>query len=115
MFLSLQTYRGLVMTVKSFVEVTRYLLSNGVPFVLSHKFCQDPLEEHFGRHRAIGRSAENPNLFQFGHQENSIRLQRQMALIVTPKGNIKGANQQRPAVTITSSPMKKKCRTNRNQ
>ncbi|KAK7505178.1 hypothetical protein BaRGS_00003748 [Batillaria attramentaria] len=58
MCLTHQTFRGLVMTVHAFVGVTKYLLSQGVPFVLSNKFCQDPIEEHFGRHRGMGRTAD---------------------------------------------------------
>ena len=53
MFLTHQTYKELVMTIKSFPEAARYLLDNGVKYVLSNKFCQDPLEEHFGRHRSL--------------------------------------------------------------
>ena len=33
------------------------------------KFCQDPLEEHFGDQRRCGGCNENPNLFQFQNQE----------------------------------------------
>ena len=53
-------------TVKSMVEATRYLLSQGVEHVLSQVFCQDALEEHFGRHRAAGRRSDNPTLWGFG-------------------------------------------------
>ena len=83
MFLTHQTHKGLVMTVQAFIEATRHLLTHGVSFVLSNKFCQDPLEEHFGQHRAMGRTAKNPNLYQFGHQENQLRLKRQLALTVS--------------------------------
>ena len=40
MFLSHQTYKGLVMTIRAFIEVTRYLLTHGVDFVLSNKLCR---------------------------------------------------------------------------
>jgi hypothetical protein len=52
----------------AFVECTKFLLNNGVQFVLSHVFNQDPLEEHFGRHRSLGRRSENPSLWQFGYK-----------------------------------------------
>lgn len=107
MFLTHQTYKGLVMTVNAFVEVCQYLLQNGVQFVLSNKLCQDPLEEHFGRHRYMGRTADNPNLQQFGHQENRLRLQRSLSLMISPKGNVKGTTDKRqPQVTV--SPLNKK-------
>lgn len=112
MFLSHQTFKGLVMTVHGFVGAARYLLGHGVKFILANKFCQDPLEEHFGRHRAMGRTADNPTLLQFGHQENSLRMQRQLALIVTPRGNVHGAPAQRPVVQISTSPLKKKQKQN---
>ncbi|KAK7105302.1 hypothetical protein V1264_016703 [Littorina saxatilis] len=112
MFPSHQTFKGLVMTVHGFVGAAHYLLGHGVKFILANKFCQDPLEEHFGRHRAMGRTADNPTLLQFGHQENSLRMQRQLALIVTPRGNVHGAPAQRPVVQISTSPLKKKQKQN---
>ena len=54
-----------ISTVESLIGATRYLLSHGVPHVLSQDFCQDPLEEHFGRHRGLGARNENPTLHQF--------------------------------------------------
>ena len=54
-------------SVHAFVEATKYLLDHGVDFVLSHVFNQDPLEEHFGRHRGMGRRMDNPNLWTFGY------------------------------------------------
>ena len=70
MFLTHQTYKGLVMIVRSFKEVCRYLFDNGVKSILSNHFCQDPLEAHFGRHCGLGRRSENTNIFSFGFQEN---------------------------------------------
>ena len=49
-------------TVYSFKEVVRYLLENGVAYVLSERFCQDDLENYFGRQRAIGRRRNNPSV-----------------------------------------------------
>ncbi len=49
----------------AFVEATQYLLQNGVHYVLSQDYCQDPLEEHFGRHRGLAGRAENPTMIQF--------------------------------------------------
>ena len=110
MFLTQQTYEGLCMTVHSFVEVTKYLLSHDVKYILSNVFCQDPLEEHFGRHRGMGQRSDNPNLWAFGYQENKIRIQRSLALKIQPRGNIsrKRNNKKtsRPTV-ISNSPLKK--------
>jgi len=37
--------------------------------VLSEKFSQDPIEEHFGRQRRGGGANENPTYYQFQKQE----------------------------------------------
>ena len=60
------SFNKLTVSVKSVVEATQYLLSHGVDYVLTQAFCQDPLEEHFSRHRAIGRRSDNPTLWGFG-------------------------------------------------
>ena len=76
MFLSHQTYKGIQITVKSTVEVVRYLLNAGMPYMLTERFNQDLVKEYFGRHRNLGRRNDNPNVYQFGYQANTIRLQR---------------------------------------
>ena len=76
MFLSHQTYKGVVITVNSTVEVIRYLLNAGMPYVLTERFNQDLVEEYFGRQRSLGRRNDNPTVQQFGYQANTIRLQR---------------------------------------
>lgn len=55
----------MVLAVNAFVESTKYLLRQGVPYILSQVFCQDPLEEHFGRHRGLGARHDNPTVHQF--------------------------------------------------
>lgn len=42
-------------------EIIPYLLRNGFDYVLSENFCQDDLENYFGRQRAIGSRKTNPN------------------------------------------------------
>ena len=76
MFLSWQTYEGLLLTVHSFVEVTKYLLLHGgVAYVLNEKFCQDTLENYFGKQRAIGGRRDNPNICDVGYNDNTIKAQ----------------------------------------
>jgi hypothetical protein len=48
MFLSIQTFKGLKMTVKSAITITKFLLSEGFEFVLTERFCQDDVGEYFG-------------------------------------------------------------------
>ena len=67
MFISRQTFEGLKITAHSISESVRYLLSTGVcSYVLTERFCQDPLENYFGRQRAMGCRKDNPNLRDCG-------------------------------------------------
>ena len=65
---------------KSFVEMTRYLLAvPGVKFLLSEQFCQDSLEEFFGKQRAQGGRNDNPTVYQFLKNTVSLRIQNSVA------------------------------------
>ena len=75
MFLSWQTYEGIQVTVHSFKEVCKFLLQQGVPYILSERFCQDDVENYFGRQRAIGRRQDNPTLRDTGYNDNTIKTQ----------------------------------------
>ena len=86
---------------------TKYLLDNGIDFVLSNKFCQDPLEARFGMYRGLGQVSENPNLYTFGYQENKIRLQRSLAMTLQSKGNIGRRKRANDSVQISNCPLKK--------
>ncbi|KAK7481904.1 hypothetical protein BaRGS_00026812 [Batillaria attramentaria] len=107
MFLSQQTFKGMVTTLKAFPEVTRYLLRHGVQYVLSNKFCQDPLEKHFGRQRGLGRRCENPNLWSFAYNENKLRLSRSLGVAIQPQGNVRRKRGGDEVVVISTSPLKK--------
>ena len=61
MFISSLTYEGIKISIKSLQEIIPYLLRNGFDYVLSENFCQDDLENYFGRQRAIGSRKTNPN------------------------------------------------------
>ena len=73
MFISRQTFEGVKLTVHSSIELIQYLLNEGLPYVLTEKFCQDPLENYFGRERAMGHRKDNPSLRDFGYDDNTIR------------------------------------------
>ena len=73
MFLSWQTYEALQITTFSIIDAIKYLLQNGVEYIFTERFCQDPLENYFGRQRAMGRRSDNPSLRQFGYNDNTIR------------------------------------------
>ena len=42
-----------------------------MPFVLTERLNQDCLEKYFGKHRALGRRNDNPDLKHFGYQSNT--------------------------------------------
>ena len=50
------------------------LQEEGVKFLLSEKFSQDPLEEHFARHRRMGGCNDNPTQAQFAQQEIALSV-----------------------------------------
>ena len=60
--------------VNSFVALAKELLQiDGVKFLLSEKFTQDPLEEHFGRQRRRGGTNDNPNASRIWGSRASIK------------------------------------------
>ena len=59
MFLSWQTYEAILITTHSSIELVKFLLLNIVKYVLTERFCQDPLENYFGRQRSMGRRRYN--------------------------------------------------------
>ena len=88
MFLSVQTYKGLQITVKSVVQLTRFLLSEGLEGVLTERFCQDDVEEYFGYQRAQGRRSDNPTAAEFGYNDLRISVLRDIA--PAAEGNVAG-------------------------
>lgn len=68
--------------VNSFVDLAKYLLSQGEDglFLLSERISQDPLENYFGQQRARGGRNENPNVQQCIHNAAALRVQKSMAL-----------------------------------
>ena len=87
MFIPWQTYEGIHITTRSIVEATRFLLEEGVEFVLTERFCQDPLEQYFGNQRRFGCRNVNPDLFEAGYFDNTIRIQKSISC---SSGNTKG-------------------------
>ena len=73
MFIAWQTYEAVQITTHSVIDLVKYLLQNGVQYVLTERLCQDPLENYFGRQRALGRRQDNPNVRLFGYHDNAIR------------------------------------------
>lgn len=98
MFISWQTYEGIKITVHSIIEATQFLLQHGVHYVLTERFCQDPLENYFGHQRGCGARKDNPTLRDVGYNDNTIRNQKVYRPIA---GNVQG----NAAVEISDEPV----------
>ena len=103
MFLSLQTYEGFKITVHSVIEETKFLLQECMEFVLFERFCQDSFRDYFGNQRKIGRKNNNPDVNEFGYNNNAIRIQRQVSC---QSGNTRGRKDRSKAwQQITDEPV----------
>ena len=71
-------------------------------YVLSERFCQDPVEEYFGNQRMLGRRCDNPDIRTFGYNDNTIRIQRRISL---DSGNTCGGHKQEKWVNIINDPL----------
>ena len=57
-----------------------------VKYVQTECFCQDPLENWFGRQRSVGSRKDNSSMVDFGYNNNTIRNQKHFKPIAN--GNI---------------------------
>ena len=112
MFVSWQTHDGLQITVYSIIELVKYLLQEGMEYVVIEKFCQDPCEEYFENQRSMGRRCENPDLQAFIHNDNTIRIQRHISQNTgnTRERHEKGSNNKWVNVTDDKLPKRKPTR-----
>ena len=85
MFLSLQTYNGLKISVYLHIEAIQFLLSEGFQYVLCERFMQ---EDYFGHQRDKGGHSDNPIAQQFGYNDLTIAAQRDTAPVL--RGNVGG-------------------------
>ena len=111
MFLPWQTYEGLKITTHSTIKVVKFSLLQGMSFVLTERLNQYCLEEYFGKHRALCRRNDKPDLKQFGYQSNTLRIQRSVAPVT---GNTKGGHKQKRHVSrskVYDDPLSKQSRS----
>ena len=67
--------------VRSFVEMTKILLSqDGSFYLLSERFSQDPLENYFRQQRIRGRRSDNPSVKEVVQNAMAIRAQKSLQL-----------------------------------
>ncbi|KAK6165467.1 hypothetical protein SNE40_022391 [Patella caerulea] len=74
MQLSHQTLSGLHISVNSIVECSKFLLSEGVEFILTSHYNQDPLEEEFSHLRHKGGSNDNPTVYDIKNNLSQMRV-----------------------------------------
>jgi hypothetical protein len=106
MFLSLQTYNGLKISVYSHIEAIQFLLSEGFQYVLSERFMQDVLGDIFGHQRAKGGRSDNPTAQQFGYNDLTIAAQRDIAPVL--RGNVGGRYVKQKWNVVSDVPVKKR-------
>lgn len=108
MKLSWQTVEGIQISVNSLIECTKYLLEQGMPYVLTERFMQDCLEEYFGHQRQRGRRSDNPDALQFGYNDRILQIQRNAGYI--PHGNVSGCKPKVESkwVNIREEPLPKR-------
>ena len=98
MFISIQTFEGLQISVHSLIECT--------------KFMQDCLEEYFGHQRERGRRSDNPDAVQFGYNDRILQVQRNAGLV--SRGNVGARRMEGESrwPTIRDEPLPKKKKKN---
>ena len=110
MFISWQTHEGLKLSTYSLIDATKFLLNAGKEFVLTNRFCQDPVKEQFGSQRGMGQRCNNHTVKDFGHNENTLKIQRAIAPI---KGDTRGhykRKQEKHCIKIVEDPLPKRKR-----
>jgi len=70
--------------------------------LLSEKFSQDPIEEHFGRQRRGGGANENPTYYQFQKQEIALNVMSS-ELIHDLRGNTSGRDKENKKLDINDT------------
>ena len=91
MFMSQQTYEGFKIIVNSIIEAVQFLLQHEISYVLTERFCQDPLENYFDHQCSLGARKDNPSLQDFEFYDNAIRNQKVFRPIA---GNVRGGQDQ---------------------
>jgi hypothetical protein len=96
--------------VKSFTELGPLLLrQQGVKYLLSEVFNQDPLEKYFSRQRHRGVGADNPTVEEF--RENTATLIQQQCIYKDLKTMNVEARSNPTDISVVCQPLPKRPRT----
>jgi hypothetical protein len=91
------------------VEMIPFILKvKRVKFILTEKFCQDPLESFFGKQRMHGGANDNPTVAAFLKNSASLRVQGSVALKPV-RGNCRRGKQKRD-IDVDDTPLPKRKR-----
>jgi hypothetical protein len=64
-----------IVTARSFLDLVKHVFTiPGVTSFLSNKICQDPLEKFFGCQRQRGGASSHPNVADFTHNTQALRV-----------------------------------------
>lgn len=96
--------------VHSLVGLVRFLLSqDGISFVLTERFNQDPVEIFFGKQRSRGNRNDNPSVAQFLQNTQALIVQKSLA--VGGSSNISKKRNDPLALSPLSRPLpKRRCK-----
>ena len=93
---------GFKITVNSIIEAVQFFLQHEVSYVLTKRFCQDPLGKYFGHQRSFGARKDNPSLRDFGFNDNAIRNQKVFRPIAS---NVRGGQDQSSIIEFSCEPI----------
>ena len=96
----------ITIAVNSFVEVATGV--PGVTYLLSERFCQDPLESFFGKQRYKEGFGDNPSVQEFLNNTVSLRVQGSAALEPL-RGNC--SRKRKRSLPIDDTPLPKRKRS----
>ena len=99
---------------KSFVELVRHLFTvPGVKTFLSQRICQDPLEKFFGCQRQRGGTHDNPNVSEFLHNTQALRVINSSCKDPA-RGNCRGGSKRGLDLEQENRPLPKRPRRGQN-
>lgn len=78
--LSVQTLKGLEITIRSFICCTKFLLRNGTKFIMARVFQQDPIEHYFSQQRGALGGSRNPDCAAYYRNVGLIHVQGKMKM-----------------------------------
>lgn len=70
--------------------------------MLTDRFNQDPIEEHFGKQRSRLGGCDNPNLQQYGDSEKKLQVSKDYKIVSMKTGNTSG-RKEKPKIDITDT------------